>query len=64
MLVSLSGLALVILSTQITIPKKHHKPKARRERSTPVFVENAPVYPSNDTVEKAGPVADVASGGV
>ena len=50
----LSGLTLVALSVKIILPKKHPKSKVRREKITPVFVENAPVYPQDNTIEKSG----------
>ena len=44
-LVVLSGLGLVGLSVKIILPKKSTKVRSKRGRSTPVFVENIPVYP-------------------
>ena len=52
-LIFISGFTLIGLSVKISIPKKHIKTKTRREKVTPVFVENIPIYPANDTVEKS-----------
>ncbi len=47
----LSGLGLVALSVKITLPKKQTKIKTKKGKATPVFVENAPVYPPDNKVE-------------
>ena len=51
-----SGLGLVALSVKITLPKKQIKPKTRKEKITPVFVENSPIYqPESKMENKIGP---------
>lgn len=52
-LIILSGLALIALSLNITIPKKSTKRPRRKEKVTPVFVENAPIYPRRSEVPPA-----------
>lgn len=42
--VALSGITLLFLSVKITIPKKSIKNKIKKEKVTPVYVENIPVY--------------------
>ena len=48
-LIVLSGLGLVALSVKIIIPKKPTKTKGKKSRSAPMFVENIPVYPPDET---------------
>ncbi len=55
-LLTMCSLALIFFSVKISLPKKSVKHKTRRERSTPVFVESAPIYPKDNTVESAGSV--------
>ena len=51
-LIVLSGLALIALSIKIVLPRKPGRSKiSKKGRSTPVFVENAPIYPKDDTIE-------------
>ena len=50
-LIILSGIILVFLSVKISLPKKNSRTKLRREKVTPVFVENIPIYPRDNTVE-------------
>lgn len=45
------GIFLVVISIKIVLPRKNLRPKGRREKVTPVFVENIPVYPKDDTME-------------
>lgn len=49
--VTLSGIFLISLSIKISLPKKGSKTRTRREKVTPVFVENIPVYPKDNTLE-------------
>ena len=49
--VTFSGATLVLLSVKIVIPKKSIRNKIKRERATPVYVENIPIY-SPPLVEK------------
>lgn len=53
-LVMMSAVYLMFLSVKITLPKKATRGRVRREKTTPVFSESIPVYPSNDTVERSG----------
>ncbi len=39
------GLTLISLSIKISIPKRGFKGRQKREKVTPVFVENIPIYP-------------------
>ena len=41
----LSALTLVALSVKIVLPKKPSKTRVKREKITPVFVENSPIFP-------------------
>ena len=50
-MITLSGLALILLSVKVTLPRKNLKARGKREKITPVFVENIPVYPKDDTME-------------
>lgn len=50
--VILSGLTLIALSVSITLPKKNTKRPRRKEKATPVFVENAPIYPRRSEAPK------------
>lgn len=43
--VVLSGLILIFLSIKISIPRRGSKLRQKREKVTPVFVENIPIYP-------------------
>ena len=52
-LITLSGIALVLLSVKISLPKKHTKIRSKKEKITPVFVENIPIYPKDNTVESS-----------
>ncbi|KND46692.1 MAG: hypothetical protein AB201_03610 [Parcubacteria bacterium C7867-006] len=47
----ISGITLIFLSVKISIPKKHSKARSKKEKVTPVFVENIPIYPRDNTVE-------------
>lgn len=49
----ISGLSLVASSIKIVLPRKLSRTKTRKGKSTPVFVENAPVYPPDNTIEKS-----------
>lgn len=51
MLIAATGIFLVVISVKIVLPRKNLRPKGRREKVTPVFVENIPIYPKDDTVE-------------
>lgn len=42
--VIVSGIALIAMSVKISLPKKHNRGRAKREKVTPVFVENIPIY--------------------
>lgn len=50
-MITLSGLFLIAISIKIVLPRKNTRPKSRREKVTPVFVENIPIYPKDDTLE-------------
>ncbi len=39
------------MSVKITLPKKTSKTRSRKGKSTPVFVENIPIYPRDNTIE-------------
>jgi hypothetical protein len=43
-LIIVSGIVLVFLSIKIPVPKKITKPKSRKDKVTPVFSENGPIY--------------------
>ena len=47
----LSGIGLVIMSVKIALPKKQIKTKTKKGKITSVFVENSPIYPSENKVE-------------
>lgn len=49
--VIISGIFLVLMSVKISLPKKSSRIKSKKERSTPVFVENIPIYPKDNTLE-------------
>ncbi len=55
--VTLSGATLVLLSVKIVIPRKGFKNKIKKERITPVYVENIPVY--NPPVVEKEPVVNI-----
>lgn len=46
-----SGLALIVLSIKITLPKRNLKSRVRKEKITPVFVESVPVYPKETMMD-------------
>ncbi len=59
--VVISGLALILTSVKVSLPKKNSRLRSKREKVTPVFVENIPIYPreevsnqSSRNSEKAG----------
>lgn len=52
-LIFISGVLLIGLSVKISLPKKNTKTRTKREKATPVFVENIPVYSSNNNIEKS-----------
>lgn len=41
----------MLMSVKISLPKKTSRIKSKKERSTPVFVENIPIYPKDNTLE-------------
>ena len=43
----LSGVTLVGLSVKLTLPRKAPKGRLKREKITPVFVENSPIIKSS-----------------
>jgi hypothetical protein len=49
--VIISGISLVLMSVKISLPKKGSRIKTKKERTTPVFVENIPIYPKDNTLE-------------
>lgn len=51
--VIISGISLVLMSVKISLPKKGSRIKTKKERSTPVFVENIPIYPKDNTLESS-----------
>ena len=53
-LIVISGLTLIALSIKIVLPRKP-RGKVKKVKSTPVFVDNAQIYPSDNTVETSGP---------
>ena len=58
-LIILSGIGLITMSVKITLPKKNVGQRSRKkEKVTPVFVETAPVYKSDDVVEVTKPKSD------
>ena len=50
-MITFSGLFLIAISIKIVLPRKNARSKNRREKITPVFVENIPIYPKDDTIE-------------
>lgn len=54
----ISGIALVLMSVKITLPKKTSKTRSRKGKSTPVFVENIPIYPRDNTIESGTRVSN------
>ena len=48
-LIVLSGLGLIGLSVKITLPKKLTKTKIKKPRPAPMFLQNIPVYPPDET---------------
>ena len=50
-MIALCGIFLIVISIKIVLPRKYPRTKGRREKVTPVFVENIPIYPKDDTVE-------------
>lgn len=51
----LSGLMLIAFSVSIVLPRKNLRTRPKKEKVTAVFVENMPVYPTDDTMEKTEP---------
>ncbi len=51
MLITMSGLGLMLLSMKLTLPKRQGKNRGRKEKSTPVFVESIQMNPRNETFE-------------
>ena len=60
-LIIVSGFSLLIISVKISLPKKNIKTKTKREKITPVFVENAPMIKEVHTrkVEKPKVPSDI-----
>lgn len=50
-MITVSGILLIGLSIKISLPKKDRRMRNRREKVTPVFVENIPIYPKDNTLE-------------
>lgn len=46
-----SGISLVLLSVKVSLPKKSSRARMKKEKVTPVFVENIPIYPRDNTIE-------------
>lgn len=49
--VIISGITLILMSIKISLPKKNSKSRLKKEKVTPVFVENIPIYPRDNTPE-------------
>jgi len=49
----LCGFALITSSLKISIPKKATKRPRRKDKVTPVFVENSPVFPRRPEVVRS-----------
>ena len=49
-LLFLSGLTLIFLSVKLTLSKKLPNGLPKKEKVTPVFVENSPIYPTSKAV--------------
>lgn len=47
-----SGLILISLSIKVSLPRRGSKARQKREKVTPVFVENIPIYPRDGHIEK------------
>lgn len=41
----ISGLVLMFMSVKVSLPKKNIRSRIKKEKVTPVFVENIPIYP-------------------
>ncbi len=54
--VAFSGLLLLALSIRLSIPKKPFRPKAKKEKVTPVYVENIPVYDRRQSARRTNPL--------
>ena len=63
-LVIISGLLLISMSLKISIPKKTSRSRAKKEKVTPVFVENSPIYPKDNTVERSSEVLSAEKGDI
>lgn len=52
-----AGIFVASSSIKIVLPRKasRSRNRTRREKITPVFVDSAPVYPKDDTIENAIP---------
>ena len=48
--VIICGLVLVTMSVKVSLPKKHSKGRTKKEKITPVFVENIPIYNKDSSV--------------
>lgn len=46
-----SGVVLVLMSLKLSLPRKTTRVKSKKERTTPVFVENIPIYSRGIAVE-------------
>lgn len=52
-LVALSGLLLIVSSIKIVLPRKPGRSRSKKGKSTPVFVENSPISPRDNTIESS-----------
>ena len=51
LLLFVSGLALIVSSVKITLPKKNTKHRVKREKVDPVVLENIPIREQNSGPE-------------
>ena len=49
--ITLSGLGLVAISLRVSLPKKQFKIRTKKDRITPVFVENSPLFSTENKIE-------------
>lgn len=52
-LVIISGLILIALSVKVVVPKRTSRTRLKKEKITPVFMENSPISLKDNTVEKS-----------
>ena len=59
-LITLSSLGLIAMSVKVSLPKKQIKTKIKKEKVTPVFSQNAPIFLRQNMPDIVEPKEDLS----